>query len=75
MRDERIEIDGIPARLYVPDGADGLLLLGHGGGYSKDAPRFVDLSKLYAGIVSAIVKYDVTCSGVAHSWDSVAMRT
>ena len=48
MRDERIEVDGIPGRLHAPDGATGLLLLGHGGARSKDSGRFVDLSRTYA---------------------------
>lgn len=48
MREERIEIAGIPTRLYEPPGADGLLLLGHGGGASKDVPRFVQLARDYA---------------------------
>src|SRR5687767_1987416 len=48
MREERIEVDGIPARLYEPDGASGLLLLGHGGGRSKDGDRFVSLARTYA---------------------------
>jgi pimeloyl-ACP methyl ester carboxylesterase len=46
--EERIETDAIPARLYLPSGAKGLLLLGHGGGESKDSDRFVKLSRLYA---------------------------
>lgn len=48
MREERIEVDGIPGRLYTPDGAKALLLLGHGGAMSKDDDRFVELSQLYA---------------------------
>jgi dienelactone hydrolase len=48
VQEERVEIGGVPARLYVPRGADGLLLLGHGGGRSKDASRFVNLSRVYA---------------------------
>jgi hypothetical protein len=35
VREERIETDGIPAKLY-PGDATGLLLLGYGGGGSKD---------------------------------------
>jgi dienelactone hydrolase len=46
--EERIENNGIPAKLYHPIGARGLLLLGHGGGKSKDSDRFVGLSRLYA---------------------------
>ena len=48
LAEERIETDGVPARLYLPRGAEGLLLLGHGGGKSKDSDRFVKLSRLYA---------------------------
>lgn len=48
MREERVEVDGIPAKLYAPPGADALLLLGHGGGYGKDSLRFVELSRRYA---------------------------
>jgi dienelactone hydrolase len=46
--EERIETNGIPAKLYHPPGAEGLLLLGHGGTKSKDSDRFVALSRLYA---------------------------
>ena len=38
----------VPTRLYVPDGADRLLLLGHGGGHGKDADRFVALCRYFA---------------------------
>src|SRR5581483_10796341 len=48
MRESRIETEGIPGRLYEPDGARGLLLLGHGGGGSKDEERFVGLARQYA---------------------------
>jgi pimeloyl-ACP methyl ester carboxylesterase len=46
--EERIENDGIPAKLYRPAGARDLLLLGHGGAESKDSDRFVRLCRLYA---------------------------
>jgi hypothetical protein len=46
--EERIENDGIPAKLYRPLGAEGLLLLGHGGAKSKDSDRFVSLSRVFA---------------------------
>jgi pimeloyl-ACP methyl ester carboxylesterase len=49
MREERIECGGIPARLYHPDGAKGVLLFGHGGGHSKDDERFVRLCRTHAG--------------------------
>jgi pimeloyl-ACP methyl ester carboxylesterase len=48
MREERIECDGVPARLYEPAEARGVLLLGHGGAHSKDSERFVRLSRTYA---------------------------
>jgi pimeloyl-ACP methyl ester carboxylesterase len=48
LAEERIETKGIPAGLYLPSGAEGLLLLGHGGGESKDSDRFIELSRLYA---------------------------
>jgi hypothetical protein len=40
VREERIESDGVPGRLYDPGDARGLLLFGHGGGHSKDGERF-----------------------------------
>jgi pimeloyl-ACP methyl ester carboxylesterase len=46
--EERIETNGTPARLYLPSRAAGLLLLGHGGGKSKDSDRFIELSRRYA---------------------------
>jgi len=48
MREERIEVDGVPGRLYDPGDARGLLLFGHGGGGSKDLDRFVGLAREYA---------------------------
>ena len=41
-------IGEIPTRLYEPPAATGLLLLGHGGGHSKDGLRFVGLARRYA---------------------------
>lgn len=43
MHDERIEPAGIPARLHDPGDARGLLLLGHGGGSSKDDALMVSV--------------------------------
>jgi pimeloyl-ACP methyl ester carboxylesterase len=64
MREERLEIGGIPTRLYEPDGSSGLLLLGHGGTQSKDAPRFVDLCRQYAaGTGLAVVCIDAVDHG------------
>jgi pimeloyl-ACP methyl ester carboxylesterase len=48
VREERIETDGIPGRLYDPGGARGLLLFGHGGGHGKDSERFVHLARHHA---------------------------
>jgi len=46
--EDRLLIGDIPARLYMPAAASGLLLLGHGGDQSKDAERFVTLACFYA---------------------------
>jgi pimeloyl-ACP methyl ester carboxylesterase len=48
VREERIECSGVPARLYDPGAAGGVLLFGHGGAHSKDSERFVRLCRLYA---------------------------
>jgi len=48
VREERVEIDDVPARLYEPEGATGVLLFGHGGAHSKDSERFVRLARLFA---------------------------
>lgn len=48
MREERIDVGGVPAIVYQPPGAAGVLLLGHGGGHSKDSPRFERLARQYA---------------------------
>jgi len=64
VREERIETDGVPATLYNPGDATALLLLGHGGGYSKDAERFVHLSRQYAERTSlAVVCLDAVDHG------------
>lgn len=63
MREERIETDGIPAKLYDPGDARGLLLLGHGGGGSKDDERFVGLGRQYAETTGlAVVCIDASSS-------------
>ena len=62
--EERIETGGIPARLYLPGRAKGLLLLGHGGGKSKDSDRSIKLSRLYAeGTGLAVVCIDAVDHG------------
>jgi pimeloyl-ACP methyl ester carboxylesterase len=53
LEERRIEADGaqgrVPGRLTLPsERGAGLLLLGHGGGGSKDAERFVALARRYA---------------------------
>jgi len=48
VQEERLVIGDVPTRLYTPNDARGLLLLGHGGGHSKDGERFVQLSRRYA---------------------------
>jgi pimeloyl-ACP methyl ester carboxylesterase len=62
--EERIETDGIPGKLYSPQGAEGLLLLGHGGAQSKDSDRFAALSRFYAeGTGLAVVCIDAVDHG------------
>ena len=64
LREERIEAGGVPARLYQPTGASGLLLLGHRGTQSKDHPRFVELGQLLAtGTGLAVVCIDAPAHG------------
>ena len=63
MREERIESDGVPGRLYAPDDATGLVLLGHGIDGSKDEERFVNLGRLYAASTGLAV---VCIDGPAH---------
>lgn len=64
MREERIELEEIPARIYEPGGADGLLLLGHGGQGSKDEERFVSLGRQYAAETGlAVVCIDIAGHG------------
>lgn len=48
VQEERLSIGEVPTRVYTPAGARGLLLLGHGGGHSKDGDRFVRLCRFYA---------------------------
>jgi len=48
MDETRIEPAGIPARLYDPGDGRGLLLLGHGGGSSKDDALMVTVGQQLA---------------------------
>jgi pimeloyl-ACP methyl ester carboxylesterase len=48
VREERINNDGVPAKLYDPGDAGGLLLFGHGGEHSKDSESCVRLCRRYA---------------------------
>lgn len=62
--EERIETGDVPAKLYHPEGARGLLLLGHGGAKSKDTERFVRLCRLFAhGTGLAVVCIDAVDHG------------
>jgi pimeloyl-ACP methyl ester carboxylesterase len=64
MREERIEPAGIPAKLYDPGDARGLLLLGHGGGSTKDEPRFVEVGRQLAeGTGLSVVCIDAVLHG------------
>ena len=85
MHEERIDSGGVPARLYDPGGATGVLLLGHGGGQSKDGERFVRLARAYAeGTGLAVVCMDAvdhgerapkagTSTGLPPRWHSTAI--
>jgi len=43
-----MDVSGVPVKLYRPSGATAVMLLGHGGGHSKDSPRFERLARRYA---------------------------
>lgn len=64
MREDQFVADGVPARLYLPADAKGLLLLGHRGTQSKDHPRFVELGRRYAADTGlAVVCIDAPAHG------------
>ena len=64
MKEERRLVGDVPAMVYLPRNSKGLLLLGHGGGHSKDAPRFVSLARRYAEHVGlAVVCIDAVDHG------------
>lgn len=64
MREERILTAGVPAKVYRPAGASGLLLLGHRGTQGKDHPRFVELGRRLAeGTGLAVVCIDAPAHG------------
>lgn len=68
MREERVEFDGVPVRLYRPADASALLLFGHGGTHSKVSPRFVTLCRTYAEATGLAV---VCMDAVAHGERSI----
>jgi dienelactone hydrolase len=71
MHEERVQFDGVPARLYQPAAASELLLFGHGGEQSKDSPRFVSLCRSYAeGTGLAVVCMDAVAHGERSSVDA-----
>lgn len=83
MHEERITLAGVPTRVYDPGGSRGLLLLGHGGGHSKDGARFVRFCRRYAEALGlAVVCIDAVDHGerrpaaagvdVPHGWHSGA---
>jgi dienelactone hydrolase len=64
MREYRIEPGGVPARVYEPDGAAGVLLLGHRGTHSKDHPDVVAIARTYAAATGlAVACMDASAHG------------
>jgi dienelactone hydrolase len=83
MREERIDNGGVPAKLYDPGDARGLLLFGHGGAHSKDSERFVRMCRSYADQTGLAVvcidavdhgerEPDVVSTGLLARWHSTA---
>jgi dienelactone hydrolase len=48
VQETKTDIDGIPARIYDPGAATGVLLLGHGHTQSKDDELYITLGRQYA---------------------------
>jgi dienelactone hydrolase len=48
VQETKTDIDGIPARIYDPGDAKGVLLLGHGHSQSKDDELYLHLGRQYA---------------------------
>ncbi|MEA3021066.1 MAG: hypothetical protein QOI47_2590 [Actinomycetota bacterium] len=70
MIEERIDNGTIPTKLYQPDGASALLLLGHGRGGSKDVEPYVGLCRRYAEATGlAVVCIDAIAHGERGSED------
>ena len=64
VHEERVVVAGVPARVYRPAGATGLLLLGHRGTQGKDHPRFVELGRQLADRTGlAVVCIDAPAHG------------
>ena len=68
MREERVEFNEVPAKIYRPESASALLLFGHGGTHSKDSPGFVTLCRTYAEATGLAV---VCMDAVAHGERSI----
>src|SRR5690606_38927200 len=77
-------VGDIPMQLYRPAGAEAVLLFGHGGGHSKDSPRFVRLARRFANetglAVACIDAVDhgerrtlATGGGIPAGWHSGAL--
>jgi dienelactone hydrolase len=64
VREYRIENKGVPARVYEPEGAAGLLLFGHRGTHNKDLDHVVALCRRYAsGTELTVVCIDAPAHG------------
>ena len=64
VHEERIEVAGVPARVYRPEGATALLLFAHGTGGHKDDPDVVGPCRAYAELTGlAVVCIDAPLHG------------